>query len=270
MTALDPSQTTAGDICYQALRECNAYGVGQTPLGQDITDAQIRLQWMLQQWERKRWLVYHTVDLQVECTGAQSYSIGPGGQIDTNQAYNPFNTQFNPQFGPSAPVSARPTRVLSAFIRQINNPGNLIDYPLRLIQSREDYNRIALKQLATFPGYLFYDPAWPLGALYPWPVPQASIYELHVTVVEQLPPLFATSNTVINLPFEYFNAMMLNLALRLRPKYSIPTFPGDPLPGLAKESLQVLREGNTAIAQLVVPNDLLSGQQYNIFSDRMY
>jgi hypothetical protein len=64
--------------------------------------------------------------------------------------------------------------------------------------------------------------------------------------------------------------MLYNLALRLRVKYSIPTFPGDQLPGQAAESLAVLRGANTQIAQLVMPGDLLSGQQYNIFSDRMY
>jgi hypothetical protein len=141
---------------------------------------------------------------------------------------------------------------------------------MRLIQTRNDYNRIALKQLATFPGYVFYDANWPLGYLYPWPVPQPSIYELHVSVVEQLPPMFATTSIVITLPFEYYNALVMQLALRLRPKYGLNTYPGDQLPGMAKEAVQTLRKVNTRITSLVMPNDLLTGQQYNIFSDRMY
>jgi hypothetical protein len=141
---------------------------------------------------------------------------------------------------------------------------------MRLIQTMNDYNRIALKKLQTFPGYLFYDPGWPLGTLYPWPVPQASIYALFVTFLEQLPPMFAGLAQTINLPFEYFDAVLANLALRLRSKYGLPTFPGDLLPGRAKETLQTLRKANTRITSLVMPNDLLTGQQYNIFSDRMY
>lgn len=271
MTALNPSATTAGDICTQALRECGALGVGQSALAQDISEAQMRLQWMLQEWERKSLLVYQTVDMSVVCTGAQTYSIGPGGDIDTNRDWDPFNTQFNVQFGPTYPVSARPAKIESAFVRQITqSQPNQIDYPLRLIQTQADYNRIALKQLQSFPGWLYYSAGWPRGTLYPWPVPQANIYELHVSVLQQLPPMFANTSVVLSIPFEYLNAMVQNLGLRLRPKYGIVASPGDALPGLARDALATLRKANTRIASLEMPNDLLTGQQYNIFSDRMY
>src|ERR1700749_5311714 len=92
---------------------------------------------------------------------------------------------------PKTRFAGSPARMESGFLRQIAPPpsqddtgnpygGNLIDYPMTLLQSREDYNRIALKTLQSFPGYLFYDSAWPIGVLYPWPIPQANIYELHV------------------------------------------------------------------------------------------
>ena len=268
---LNPAAMTAGDLCEQAMRECGALGVGQTALGQDLAEAQFRLQTMLQEWERKGQLVYHTVDCSVVSTGAQSYTIGPGGQIDTNVAFDPFGKAFDSQFGPTYPVSVRPAKLTSAFVRQLVPLGNnQIDYPLRLLQSRDDYNKIALKSLATFPAYLWYDPAWPLGVLWPWPVPQASIYELHVSIVEQLPPMFASSAAVVNLPFEFFNAILYNLALRLRGKYGLMTFQGDPLPGLAKDSLGVLRASASRIAALGLPAELLRGNQYNIFSDRIY
>ena len=271
MTALNPALTTMGDLCTQALKDCGMLGQGQSALAEDLSDAQVRLQWLWQEWERKSQLVFHLVDMSVVSTGALTYSIGPGGDIDTNRDWSPFAQAFNNQFGPAIPVSVRPARIESSFVRQlVQTQPNQIDYPMRLIQTRNDYNRIALKSLQTFPGFLFYDASWPLGTLYPWPVPQPSIYELHVTVLEQLPPMAATSSTVINLPFEYFNASVLNLAVRLRPKYGIVSFPGDPLPGLAKDALATLRKNNRQITSLVMPNDLLSGQQYNIFSDRMY
>lgn len=275
MSYVNPLNTTAGDLCKSALKEAGAIGVGQTPLAEDILDAQARMQWMLQQWERKRWLVYHLVTLNITSTGAQSYTVGPGGDIETGVS-NPFNTQFNSQFGGGAPgiagvTTARPAKLESAFLRQLTqSQPNQIDYPLQLLQSMEDYNRIALKQLMTFPGYVFYDSAWPLGVLYPWPVPQPDIYAIYITILEQLPAAFATLSTVINLPFEYFNAIVLNLALRLRPKYGLLSMQGDNLPALAKESLGVLRGANTQIARLVMPGDLMRPQLYNIFSDRMY
>lgn len=271
MTQIDPGDTTVVDICRAALKECGAIGVGQTPLSEDINDAWTRLQWMLQQWERKRWLVYHLVDVAIVSTGATVYSIGPGGNIDTNQNANPFNNQFNNQFGPSTKVSVRPDKIESAYLRQlVLSQPNQIDYPLTILQSREDYNKIALKQLNSFPSYIFYDTAWPLGFLYPWPIPQAAIYEVHVTIKEQLPVQFLNTSSVFNLPYEYYNAMVLNLAIRLRPKYGIATFQGDMLPGLAKDALAVLRGANTQIARLGMPPELSRPSLYNIFSDRVY
>ncbi len=252
MAILDPTATSVADICHSALRECGALGVGQTALADDLNDAWARLQWMLQEWERKRWLVYHLVDLSKVSTGALSYTVGPGGDFDTGAS------------------TARPARIESAFLRQIQiPPPNQIDYPLEVMQSREDYNRIALKSLVSFPGAIFLDTDWPLGHLFVWPVPNASIYEIHISVMAQLPTKFATSAVTFNLPYEYFSAMLYNLALRLRPKYGIRSGPGDGLPGLAKNSLNVLRGANTQIARLVMPQGLLSGSQYNIFSDQI-
>ena len=85
---LDPTNTTVGDICTEALKECGATGIGVTPLAEDISGAQARLQWMLQQWERKRWLVWHLVTFGIIATGAEEYTFGPGGQINTNSIAN--------------------------------------------------------------------------------------------------------------------------------------------------------------------------------------
>lgn len=272
MSQLDPATTTVGDLASAALRECGAWGVGQTPLADDINDAMARMQWMLQEWQRKRWFVYHLVDYSIVSTGALSYTIGPGGDINTDLLFNPFTGHFDPSFGPAGPVSTRPNRIESSFLRQLTlSQPNQIDYPMTLIYSREDYNRIALKQLQSFPGYLFYDSSWTVGILYPWPVPQANIYELHVTVKEIIPPwFFGVPSTVIDLPYEYYNAMVLNTAVRLRPKYGIVPQQGDHLAGLAKDSLHALRADNYQISRIQIPGDLVRPQLYNIFSDRMY
>jgi hypothetical protein len=266
---LDPSNTTVGDIVNAALRESGAIGVGQTPTGDDLSDAQARLQWMLQQWERKRWLIYHLVSFSIVSTGAQSYSVGPGGALNTQPSA--FNNQFNSAFGSNQARSVRPARIESAFLRQIvQSQPNQIDYPLERLESMEDYNLIRLKQLQSFPSWFFYDPSWPLGTIYPWPVPQPAIYELHISILEQLPIGFATQAIPINLPYEYYAAMYLNLAIRLKSKYGMRLDPGDPLVSLAKDSLNVLRGANTAIARLQMPRDILRRGLYNVFSDTMY
>jgi hypothetical protein len=343
MSQLDPTSITVGDLCLAALKECRAVGVGQSPLAEDINDAWARLQWMLQQWERKRWLVYHLVNRSIVSTGAQSYTMGPGGQIDTSlvttyaiqslavlaggtgYAVNDtitlqsgvvvkvgtvqagvvtsvtmqtagaqsgtllysfsqlttsgagvgatFNSPVYTIAGTTAsPVnSVRPAKIESAFLRQItqSNP-NQIDMPLQICQSREDYDRIALKQLTSFPGLIFLDSAWPLSVVYAWPIPSAGIYSINISVLEQLPSYFLTLATKVSLPYEYYSAIVFNLAIRLMPKYGMVAKAGDQLPGLAKDSLNVLRGANVQIASLQMPSELIRPGIYNPFSDRVY
>lgn len=254
MSQLDPSATSVGDILTASLKECGAIGVGQTPLAEDITDAWARLQWMLQEWNRKRWLCYYINTQLVTSTGAMTYTVGPGGDFDTG------------------PGSMRPDKLENGnFLRQLqNSQPNQIDYPLELLQSREDYNAIALKSLNSFPQWIYYEPQHPLGLVYVWPVAQRSIYAIALAYKQVLPSSFSSLATTFNLPFEYYNAIVTNLALRLRPKYGITAKPGDLLPGMAKDALLAVRGANTAIKRLTMPDDLNRSGIYNIFSDRVY
>ena len=253
MSQTDPTTTTMQDIVLASLKECGAIGVGQTPLAEDVNDAWARLQWMLMQWERKRWLVYHLVNLSKVATGARSYTVGPGGDFDVGSP------------------GVRPGKLSAAFTRQLfNQPGNAVDYHLEILQSREDYDWITLKGLISGPGEAaFLDTDWPLANLYVWPLPQAGIYEIHISIHAQLTSQMALT-TVFHLPYEYYLAMMYNLAVRLRPKYRMGTYPGDPLPGMAKDSLMVVRVPNAQVAKLRMPNTLRRTGLYNIFSDRPY
>lgn len=342
MSQLLPSATTAGDICTAALQECGAIGTGQTASSEDSNKALARLNWMLEQWARKRWMIWHLLDLSITSTGAESYTVGPGGQINTNNvagwelqslalagggtgyAVNDtihlssggavltvlteaggvvetfsittpgsftgvlptsftqlsssgggtgatFNTPIWNSLGLlTGSTTTRPDRIEAAYLRQLTqSQPNQIDYPLRLIEAREDYSRIRLKSLVSFPQYAFYDPQWGLGNLFAWPVPQASIYAVHIIVKEQLPS-FSSLATTFNLPFEIYEALLYNLAWRLRSLYGIPSFPGDPLPGMAKASMSVVRGANTQIARLGMPDTLQRDGIYNIFSDNFY
>lgn len=279
MSQIDPNRTTATDLCSAALKDSGAYGVGQTPLAEDITDAKARLQWMLQQWQRKRWFVYHLVtyscvaqsDPTGQFQGKQVYTVGPGGDFNTDLRIRPQTDEYDSHFGAGYATSARPNRIESAYLRQLTmSQPNQIDYPLTQIFSMEDYNRIALKGLSSFPGYYFYDTSWDLGLLYPWPIPQANIYEVFISCREQLPPMFTQAAMLLDIPWEYYNAMVLQLAIRLRPKYGIVALQGDPLPGLAKDALNTLKKANFQISRIQIPGDLVRPQLYNIFSDRMY
>lgn len=238
--------TTPNDIINLALKISGVLGVGQTAQAEDSNDSLTMLNFMMAQWNRKRWLVYHLVDVAFTSTGAQSYTVGPGGN-------------FN--------VAVRPDRLEAAFFRQIvPSQPNAIDYPLEIIEARETYNNIALKTLVSFPSYIFYDAAYPIGLVYPWPIPQATLYAVHLTLKEVLAQFTSLSQDIV-LPDEYHAALMYNLAVRLRPAYQLPPDPS--LVALAKDALNVIRNANTQIPRLTMPTDLIRPGIYNPYSDQI-
>lgn len=235
--------TTAADIITQALKAAGVIGSGQPASAEDTNDALFHLNAMIGQWNRKRWMVYHLIDTALTTTGAQSYSVGPGGD---------FNMP-------------RPDRLETAYFRQlVNATPNQVDYPLTVLEAREDYSRIRLKSLTTWPTTIFYDAANPLGKVYPWPVPQANLFELHLVTKDTLSS-FAAPSTAFSFPPEYLAALVYNLAIRLRVAYRLP---GDPvLVGLAKDALNVIRNANAQVPRLRMPRGISRGGRYNIFSD---
>lgn len=238
--------TTARDLCTQALKDAGVVGVGQTPLAEDINDVFVMLKQMIAQWRRQRWLVYVLRTESIVSTGAQSYTVGTGGS---------FNMP-------------RPDRLEAAYFRQVvTTSPNQVDYPMRLIQSREQYNLIALKTLSTWPDYAYYQSDLPLGHVFFWPVPQATIYSLFLTVKHELQS-FANLSDVLVLPEEYEAAIRYNLALRLGPAYQIE--PLEQTKRLAKAALAIIRGANTQMQTLQVPDELVRPGLYNVFTDRSY
>jgi hypothetical protein len=198
---------------------------------------------MLSQWQRKRWLVYSLDDVSFPATGAISYTVGLGQNVNI----------------------ARPDRLEAAFVRLINGTQQ-VDYPLDLLGSREDYNQVALKGLQTFPQLAFYDAAFPIGNLYLWPAP-TSQYTIHITVKTQLVS-FSGLTGLVSLPLEYQEALIYNLAARLRPMYGLPPEPS--VIALAKESLNVIRGANAQIPRLTLPPQITRDTLYNIYGDQSY
>lgn len=230
-----------GRILTLAARAAGISGQGQT-LSQDMTEmAWDAMDAMVGQWAAKRWLVYHLVSSTVTCTGAASYTVGPSGD-------------FN--------IAARPTTIDSAFVSMRAGTTQQIDIPLEIIEAREDYNKIGLKNLTSFPEALYYDNAYPLGSVYPWPLP-SSLYSLTISVKMPLTS-FTDLAADISLPPEYEEALVWNLAVRLRALYQQPLDPA--VVALAKASLGTVRAANTQIERLSIPAGMGRGGRFNIYS----
>lgn len=238
--------TTATDLISLALRTSGVLGVGQAADPQDLADGFTILNQILSQWSRKRYLVYALIDVSAPMTGVQSYSIGPGGA---------FNT-------------ARPDRLEGAYLRiTYSQPGIPVDYPLTIIQSREDYSRFAVKTLGTMPSAVWYDAAYPVGNVYPYPVPIAGLYELHLLLKQPL-TAFASLTAPVVLPPEYEPALLYNLCVRIRPAYGMG--PDPTITALARDSLDTLRQANAQIPKLQLPSDFPKhGGWYSVFADRL-
>ena len=230
---------TVTDILSIALRKSGVVGIGEAIETTVLNDAFSDANDLLAQWQRNRWLIYHLVDYAKISTGAQSYSVGAG-------------QNFN--------INPRPDRIESAFLRILTNPqGALtVDLPLDVIPSMEDYNRIAVKNLGvTSAGVggsiawrIFYDPAWPIGVLRPWPIPQATLYEIHVTFKETL-NRFQSLKDIVNLPPEYAPALKFCLARVLRASYQMPADPE--INHFARRALNSIRLANVAVPLLTMP-----------------
>lgn len=236
--------TTARDMITLALKGSGVLGVGQTASSEDMNDALKLLNIMLQEWRRKRWIVWSLVATGIISTGAQSYTVGAGGDFDIT----------------------RPASLEDAYMRLLNPGGqNQVDYKLDLIEAREDYDEISLKSLVSWPSYCFYDSAFPMGNVYFWPIPQDQQYELFIVTKTELPTIANLSDDLL-FPPEYEAAILYNLSARLRPAYQLP--PDQSITAFATETLNVLRTTNAQVPRLNMPSGFVKGQRYNIYNDR--
>lgn len=238
--------TTPSDLIRLGLKDAGVLGQGQLPTGEDTNDCFLTVNQMLSQWQRKRYLVYHLVDLSIVSTGAQSYTVGPTGQIV---------------------AAPRPDRLEYAYNRQlINATPNQADYPLRILESREDYSSVVMKKIGNFPWAIFYDTDFPNGSIFPYPIPLANLYEIHIVVKAPL-SRFTSVNQVIVLPEEYEAAIRYQAALRFCPMFGMEA--SNDLKGLARDALQTIRGANMQVKRLTMPAELLRPSVYNPYSDQL-
>lgn len=238
--------STWNELFQLAMRDAGVAAQGQVPNAQMAADAKLRCIMMLQQWNRRRWLVYHLIDVSCPMDGSEVYNLGPGEVLDT----------------------PRTDQIDAAFVRQINPAAqpNQPDFPVRIIKSYEDYSRITLKQLSGGPSWaMFYDSAWPVGHVRPWPL-SSNQYELHVIVKGDLGTV-ANLTDDINFPPEYEEAIYANTVVRCRAAFRLPE--DKFYTNLARVTLQTLRAANFQVATLQVAQAALGTRRggYNAFSD---
>lgn len=238
---------TARQILTLAFKEAGILGVGQSLLAEDISDGYIYLTRMMKAWQKKRWLVPALTTINALGNDAISNTIGLTGH-----------------FG----YSVRPDKIQSAYFTQVNSGSNPVSYPLLDLFSKENYDRIALKSLNSFPTHFFYDNMWAggLGNIFITPIPSAS-YRIYLTIKTDL-GFPTTVDSVFDLPDEYLEAIHYNLAIRLCSGYQVAA--QDETKRLAKASLNTIRVANTQIPTLVMPAALQGSRGFNLYNPDGY
>ena len=240
--------TTVNDVLTEGLKKSGVLANGQTMDGGDMVSALADFNDMIAQWNTQRWMTWDLLTLGFISTGANNYTVGPGGNFS---------------------VAVRPDRLESAFQRQLVASGLNVDTPLEIIPSQEEYNRLSLKGLISFGQYVFLDSAYPTATLYLYPIPNATIYEIFITIKNAIPVFTITQlGTTLSIPPQYIAAIKFNLAKRYRQAYGKGLRPDQELNTLAKSSLDIVKQSNLQIPELVMPNALIKSSGYNILSDQ--
>lgn len=191
---------TANELIESAALKLGAKDSGEALTPDESTDSLAILNSMLDNMALKKLMVYQIVQNSYTWPAlASSRTIGTSGN-------------FN---------ATRPIRIEDGTYFEDSNSQN---YQVNIIRNRSTYDAITTKTAtSTYPDYLFYDPAYPLGVLNVYPVPDVAL-TLKLNSWQTLQS-FASLTTDLSLPPGYRWMIEHNLAVALEAVFSFPAPP---------------------------------------------
>jgi hypothetical protein len=257
---------TPTSLFQQGLRQVGVLGRGQNVSPEQLTDALNLCNMMLGQWARKRWLVFHLLELYVTGNGGGSYLLGPPGNSDFTIHWDDPKLTWDAS-GLTFDQSFQTNRIEKAFVRLNAGQAGQVDIPLAIVRAAEDWSTIPVKNIvAGLPQMVFLDSGYPVATLEVWPAP-SSQYQIHILILNPLVRFDISSLTLdINLPDEYQDALFWNLCRRLMNSYRKPIDPEINIQAAA--ALNTVKNANFQLSQLRMPADLTRSGSYNIYTDQ--
>lgn len=181
------------------MRLAGVIGKGEAPDASESSDGLVALNAMLDSWQIERLYVYQIVQVSNTWPSATaSRTIGSGGNF----------------------TQQRPVKIDSAFVVDSNSQW----YDVEVLTDRSQYDGIVTKTTqSTLPRYLFMDTANPLGVIYLYPVPSASL-TLKLNTWQTLQS-FSSLTTALALPPGYQRAIEYSLAEEFGPEFGVTIQP---------------------------------------------
>lgn len=205
------------EILTAALRVVGQVAEDGTPTDAQLTNSSTALNMMLRAWYADGMPLWNITETSfTPVAGTASYTIGPS--LTVNQA--------------------KPLKMLQAFIR---NTTSSVDTPLNLV-TRQEYLMLGNKTSSGRPVQLHYDPEIAGGTLRLFPTPDsvtASGDTVHLIYQSQFDSMTA-SNSVLDFPVEWQEAVVFGLADRLAFVYGLPIDEKRDLRSKAKEMKEMV------------------------------
>lgn len=235
---------TGFDLVKAAMRLIQVSASDTDLTAKELQDGIESLNRMIDQWGVDELMLYQVTRETFPLTNGQNpFTIGYGGDWNT----------------------VRPTKIIDAYLTI--QAGSLpVDYPMQVL-NYDDYNAIRLKTLTTnFPSYLYYEPAFPLGTVYIYPICAASNETITLTSWKPL-CLINDPTCYLELPPGYWEALVFNLAIRIAEEYQFEIRPTTV--ALAQNALRIIKRMNQRTPTLRTDDALMNTSQmrYNIYSD---
>lgn len=229
------------EIASDASSVIGQTGIGQTISPEEAAQAMRFANRMLAKWSAQRLFLPDVNTRSYGLTsGLQDYVVGPTAS------------------GPGSFVQSRPMFVENA---RAVIPGTSTELDMNLL-SKVEWDAIRDKQAQTSvtgtPSDIWTEPSFPNMAFHVWPVPSVGV-TIKIGTWELLQQ-FATVFDVVNLPPEYEDALVFNLAIALAPTYEKPVTQDiqdkavDGILKLQALNAQTLRGAIGANRTLQVPN----------------
>lgn len=210
--------TTAADIIKLSLKDIGVLDENETPSASLMSDSMATLNQMLSLWTIENVYIYAKQTISFPATGAMSYTIGNGGIINV----------------------PTPNKIDSAIYRVGD-----VDRDIRILHTFDEYLEIPLKISSGYPDDLYFNPSYPLGTIYLYPVPSTGTVIMSTGVV--LPNYTASAND-LNLPSSCEMVVRLNLSVYLN---LMGLGKISPLAEkLAKSALRMYKRSNSQIGEL--------------------